>query len=223
MSTKEFFLHSKTVAQGRDAITNFITAYLPSAPQHFPAAAPGLLNGFLASCELNAENWIKYADGGRSHSDMIFNEAVSASSWATVASEIAVELHWVSRLDYACEEQEKSVATPEMRSFARDVNRLLNVMHNLATNLRDSDQADSQSRPADQLALELRQRLQQALYLSELGVKVTCPANYSYHHPEAHKWLSLRGSIRRKLSQALIEAAQADEALARQYRGKTRY
>jgi hypothetical protein len=223
MSTKEFFLNSKIVAQGRDAIANFITAYLPSAPQHFPVAAPGQLNSFLAGCEQSAQNWIKYAQGGRFHTDMIFNEAVAASSWATVASEIAVELKWVSRLDYHPEEQEKSSVTPQMRSFARDVNRLLNVMETLAQQLRDSDQGDAENTPADELAFQRRQRLQQALYLCNLGVSVTCPANYIYHHPDAHKWLSLRASVRQRFDQANREAQKADRELARQYRGQTKY
>jgi hypothetical protein len=220
---REFFLHSKTIAEGRDAIAKFLTAQLPNAPQHFPPAAPGLLNGFLANAKLHADNWTKYADGGASHTQMIFNEAVAASSWTTVAAEIAIAFHWVSRVDYAPTDSERAIITPEWRTFARDVNRLLNIMYDLTCALRDSDRGDEERDPATVLRLQRRQRLQQALYLAELGVKVTCPENYSYHHPEANKWLSLRSSVRRQLAEAMFAAADADDALAKQYRGKVQY
>lgn len=221
MSTKEFSLNHKILDHGRTAIKFFVTDDLPSAPQNFPAAAPGQMNTFLSRLDQSATNWQKYAQGGRVHTDQVFNEAIAASSWATLASELAVELKWVSRLDYAPEENEKPFITPEMRSFARDVNRLLNVMYKLATQLRDSDQGDAQRTSRVQLYFERRQRLQQALYLADLGVQVTFPSNYIYHHPDAHKWLSLRASARKAMIAALTDAAQLDETLALRYRGNT--
>jgi|GEM_PF-6843024 len=220
---KEFFLHSKTIADGRDSIQKMITAYLPSAPQHFPPATPGLLDSAVSMVKYHASRWLQYADGGKSHIPMIFNEAVAASSWATVAKEIAVDFHWVSRLDYAPDESEKSCITTEMRTFARDFNRLLNVIYDLARALRDSTNGDVEQDSADTLRFQRRQRLQQALYLSELGVQMTIPDHYGFHHPEASKWLSLRASVRRKMAEALLEAADAEETEATAFRGRVRY
>jgi hypothetical protein len=172
------------IAEGRLAITNLVAPSLLISPNLFPVAAPGLLNSFVALSNQGASNWEEYSQGGLY--SQIVNEAIAAMAWAHVASELAVQFDWVSRLDYAPQDDERPLVTPEMHAFASDVNHLLDVMYKLAMALRDSDQARASQR---------EQLLQYAMHLAGLGLQITRPANYVYQHPDLPRWLKLPASI----------------------------
>ena len=188
------------IVEGRLAISNLVAPSLATSPNSCPVAAPGLLNSFVALSNQGASSWEEYSEGGLY--SQIVNEARAAIAWAHVASELAIQFGWVSRLDYAPQDDEKALITAEIHAFASDVNRLLDVMYKMAVALRNTAWTTAR-------VLERKELLLYAVHLAELGLQVTQPADYAYQHPDLPRWLNLRSFILNQNSPADVFALSA--------------
>jgi hypothetical protein len=53
------------------------------------------------------------------------------------------------------------------------------------------------------------------MHIADLAVKLTQPANYAFHHPEAKTCLALRAAVRRSAAASFIALAKLDESAAK--------
>lgn len=201
-------LNKTALHAGRDFINTFVLSHRTT--DAFPAGTAELLRTFLAQTEADWTQFDGYFAGNFQHS-VIFGIAVKAVTNATVACELASEMHWVARMEYAPAEREQ--LTDSHRQFAHDTRRLLNLMANMVETLKSGKVVDEVS-DEEKLAIRL-QRLAFAQHIADIAVALCRPKNYSFQHPETEKWLAIRARVKRNLANALIESARFDEAAAK--------
>lgn len=200
-------LNKTALHSGRDFVNNFVLSL--KASDSFPAGTPELLRTFLARAEADWKQYASYFD--ENYDSAVFGIAVQAVTHATVACELATELHGVLRMEYAPLERE--VLTDSHRQFANDTRRLLNLMTNMVEVLKSNKVVDNVS-AEKKVAIRL-QRLAYAQHLADIAVRVCKPDSYTYKHPETEKWLGVRGRVKRAIVTAMIESARFDEDAAK--------
>lgn len=173
-------LNKTALHSGRDFVNNFVLSLRTS--DSFPAGTAELLRTFLARAEADWNQYASYFKQDFDHST-IFGIAVQALTNATVACELAAEMHGVLRMEYAPLERE--VLTDSHRQFANDARRLLNLMTAMVEVLKSNKVADN---VADAKKVDIRlQRLAYAKHVADIAVSVCKPENYTYQHPETEK------------------------------------
>lgn len=201
-------LNKTALHSGRDFVNNFVLSLKSS--DSFPPGTAELLRTFVARAEADWNQYASYFEQDYDHSS-IFGIAVQAITNATVACELAAEMHGVLRMEYAPLDRE--VLTDSHRQFANDTRRLLNLMTGMVERLKSTKVAD---KVADTKKVDIRlQRLAYAKHVADVAVGVCKPENYSFKHPETEKWLAIRARVKRACATAMTDSARFDEGAAK--------